>query len=130
MARIDKTDSAIGVFRGVLAAAWTDPTDIGVVTAVGINSSGLVVKGAGQTGIVGLVIPTNKWDLQIGSVVDVMTNGELVECAGLAAGTQYYANATTGVVSSTNTGTPIGWTVESDRLIVRTVGRQVALTST
>lgn len=128
MARIDKTDSAIGVVRGRLAAAWVEG-DINTLVGVGFNSSGLVVKGGGQTGIVGVVIPTNKWDLAVGTVVDVFTTGEVVECS-LAAGTQYYANATTGVVSSTNTGTPVGYTVEADRLVLRCVGRQVALTST
>jgi hypothetical protein len=129
MARIDKTDSAIGVQRGKLAAAWLD-ADINTLVGVGINSAGLVVKGGGQTGIVGVVIPTNKWDLAVGTIVDILSLGEVVECVGLAAGTQYYANATTGVVSSTNTGTPLGYTIESDRLIVHCVGRQVALTST
>lgn len=129
MARIDKTESAIGVQRGRLAAAWAE-ADIDKLIGVGINSSGLVVKGGGQTGIVGIVIPTNKWDLAVGTVVDILSLGEAVECVGLAAGTQYFANATTGVVSSTNTGTKVGYTIEADRLVVKCEGRNVALTTT
>jgi hypothetical protein len=55
------------------------------------------------------------------SPVDVLTNGELVEFAGVA-GTKYTANTTTGVISSaaaSATQIPVGWTVEATRLIVR-----------
>lgn len=124
MARIDKTESAIGVFRAVLAADYTgSETPIGV----GLDTNGKVVPGAGTTGIVGVLCrpPQN---LQVpllpykaGSPVDVLTNGELVEFAG-AAGTKYTVNTTTGAITSaaaSATQIPIGFTAEATRLIVR-----------
>jgi hypothetical protein len=117
MARIDKTDSAIGVFRGPLAAAVTGGA---APLGVGINSSGRVVVGAGQTGVVGIIVcPYNK---AAGDPIDVVTSGELVEFGG-AAGTVYTANTTTGVISNgakSATQHVVGWTVDADRLIVRT----------
>jgi hypothetical protein len=64
----------------------------------------------------------------------VMTSGEIAEFtlqAGTAgaAGTRYYGIAASGDFSTTATGTPIGWTVEASRLIVR-VHRVVALVTT
>lgn len=112
--RIDKYDPIAGGFRAPLNAAYTGSA---TPIAVSINSSGRVLPGAaGQTGMVGIICqPT---DLPAGAIVDVMTDGELVE-AGLAAGTLYYAHATTGVISSTASVFRVGHTVEADRLIVR-----------
>jgi len=121
MARIDKTDSAIGVFRAPLSAALTGGA---APLGVGINSSGRVVIGAGQTGIVGLLV--SPFDKAAGDPQDVLTNGELVEFGGVA-GTVYTANTTTGVVSSaakSATQVVVGHTVEGDRLIVRIVPGQ------
>lgn len=116
MSRIDKTESAIGVFRAPLNANLTGGAD---PLGVGINSSGRVVAGAGQTGIVGVIV--SPYDKAAGDIIDVMTFGELVEFDG-AAGTVYTANTTTGVIDDTAasaTQVPIGWTVEATRLIVR-----------
>lgn len=116
MARIDKTDSAIGVFRAPLNAAYTGAA---AAIGVGLNSSGRVVVGAGQTGIVGIIV--SPYDKAAGDVIDVLTAGELVEFGGAAA-TVYTANTTTGVISNgaaSATQVPIGFTVEADRLIVR-----------
>jgi len=116
MARIDKTDSAIGVFRAPLNANLTGGA---APLGVGINSSGRVVVGAGQTGIVGLIV--SPYDKSAGDPIDVLTNGELVEFGG-AAGTVYTTNTTSGVISTTAksaTQVVIGFTVEADRLIVR-----------
>lgn len=130
MARIDKTNSAIGVFRAPLAADYTGTeTPIGV----GLDVNGRVVAGAGQSGIVGILCrpPANPstplLPYKAGLPVDVLTNGELVEFAG-AAGTRYTANTTTGVISSaaaSATQIPVGWTVEATRLVVR-VGAAVS----
>lgn len=124
MARIDKTESAIGVFRAPLAADYAgSETPVGV----GLDVNGRVVLGAGQTGVVGLIVkpPFNMQapllPYKAGTPVDVLTSGELVEFAGVA-GTAYTVNTTTGVVSSaaaSDTQIPIGWTVEATRLIVR-----------
>lgn len=124
MARIDKTDSAIGVFRAPLAGAYAGSE---TPVAVGLDVNGRVVIGAGQTGIVGLLVkpPLNLqaplMPYNAGSIVDVVTTGELVEFAG-AAGTKYTANTTTGVITSaaaSGTQIAIGWTVEATRLVVR-----------
>jgi hypothetical protein len=88
--------------------------------AVGLNSSGRVVKGAGQTGVIGVLVLTKT--KPIGAYVDVMQDGEIVECTGLVAGTKYYGVAADGTLNTTNTNVPVGHTVEADRLVVR-VGR-------
>lgn len=111
--RIDKTDSAIGVFRAPLAANWAgSATAIGV----GLDVNGRVVPGAGQTGVIGVLCKPSK--AYAGDQVDVLTSGEIVE-AGLVAGTVYYAAAADGVISTTNTGKKIGYTVEANRIVVR-----------
>src|SRR5262245_17430798 len=114
--RYDKYDPVSGGFRALLAANYT-----GVETAVGvgIDVNGHVVAGAGTTGVIGVLIMTR--DLLAGQVVDVMTNGEIVEFGG-AAGTVYTANTTTGAITTgaaSATQTPIGYTVEAGRLVVR-----------
>lgn len=115
MARIDKYDPVGGGFRAPLAAAYTGSA---VPLAVGLNSSGQIVAGAGATGIVGVVcLPGNH---VAGEVVDVMKDGELVEFAGVA-GTPYTANTTTGVITSAAASATqifVGFTVELSRLVV------------
>lgn len=118
MARIDKYNPVAGGFRAPLAAARTGAaTPVGV----GLDVNGRVVEGAGQTGIVGLLCKPD--DAVAGEVVDIMTNGEIVEFAGVA-GTTYYINTVTGALE---TGAPVagtnkpkaGHTVEATRLVVR-----------
>ena len=117
MARVDKTESAIGVTRGTLAADivqadWNKPI------GVGINSSGLTVRGAGVSGIIGVVVVDRTND-RAGQRCDMFGNGsELVEVTGFTPGVKAYAATADGVVSTTNTGTYIGYTVEADRLVV------------
>ena len=116
MSRIDKTESAIGVTRGTWAAD-VDPDDYDTVIGVGIDAQGNVVKGDGQTGVIGVCIPT-KVARKAGDRCDIFGNGsEVLEVPGLAAGTKYYATAA-GVLGVVNTDTYIGFTVEADRLIV------------
>jgi hypothetical protein len=113
MARIDKYDPVSGGFRAPLNASFTGAA---APLGVGLNSSGRLVAGAGQTGIMGVVCsPRNH---AAGEVIDVMTDGELVEFGGVA-GTTYYAHASTGVISSTPSVYRVGATVEADRLVVR-----------
>lgn len=124
MARIDKTDSAIGVFRAPLAGDYAgSETPVGV----GLDVNGRVVLGAGVSGVVGILVkpPLNLqaplMPYKAGSIVDVMTTGELVEFAGVA-GTKYTVNTSTGAISSaaaSATQIAIGWTVEATRLVVR-----------
>lgn len=115
MARIDKSNPEAGTTRAPLAAAYTGAS---APIAVGLNSSGRVVPGAGQTGIIGVVCLPN--DKAAGEIIDVMRNGEIIEFAG-AAGTKYTANTTTGVISNaaaSATQIVIGHTVEATRLVV------------
>lgn len=116
MARIDKYDPVDGGFRAPLAGSWAgSATPIGV----GLDASGRVVAGAGQTGIVGVLCKPDAADAL--SIVDIMTDGELVEFAG-AAGTRYTALTTTGAIGTTAadaTHKQIGFTVEATRLVVR-----------
>lgn len=114
MARYDKYDGKVGGFRAPLAADWGAPR-VGVPTGVGLDANGRIVPGAGNTGIKGvLVIDSPKF---AGEIVDTMTDGEIVDCTGLAAGTNYNAEADGDVVSTA--GTYVGHTVEAQRLIVR-----------
>ncbi len=111
--RFDKYDPVSGGFRAPLNAAYTGAA-AGI--GVGLNSSGKIVVGAGATGVIGVIC--QPYDKAANDIVDVMTDGEIVE-AGLAAGTVYYAHATTGVISTTVSAYRIGQTVEAGRLVVR-----------
>lgn len=114
MARIDKIDPVDGTWRAPLAANRTgSATPVGV----GLDSSGRVVPGAGQTGVVGVLCDPNT--REAGDKVDVLKDAELVEFAGVA-GTKYFANDTTGVISTTSGAgtTYVGHTVEASRFIV------------
>ena len=124
-ARVDKTDSAVGVVRGTLSADITSGSWNKMI-AVGINSSGKVVVGAGQSGIKGIVI-VDGTNWRAGSRCDIFKLGEIVLSGAdiLVAGTSYTANTTTGVVSSTAaSGTQIacGYTVEADRFVLQGLG--------
>jgi hypothetical protein len=124
-ARIDKTDSAVGVVRGVLNAdvasgSWNKPL------GVGINASGKVVLGAGTSGIVGIII-VDSTNYRAGSRCDIFKLGEVVLTSTdiLVAGTNYTANTTTGVITSAAVSASqiqIGYTVEADRLILKGQG--------
>ena len=116
MARIDKTDSAVGGTRAPLNANLTGAA---APLGVGINSSGRVVAGASQTGIIGVIV--SPYDKVAGDIIDVLQLADLVEFGGVA-GTVYTANTTTGVISSaaaSATQKVVGFTVEADRLVVR-----------
>lgn len=116
MARIDKYEPKGGGFRAPLAAQLTGQA---APRGVGLDVNGRVVPGAGTTGIVAvLTLPVTK---PANAIVDNMTDGELVEFAGVA-GTAYTANTTTGVISSaaaSATQIYVGFTVEATRLVVR-----------
>lgn len=129
-ARYDKYNPISGGFRAASAIAWVfnateASNDLGKMWGVGLDSSGRVVKGAGQTGIIGVVVLQQP--KAIGEIIDVMTDGEIVDFtlhsgSAAAAGTRYFAPSGTGVPDTTNTGTRLGWTVETTRFIVH-VGR-------
>lgn len=121
MARYDKYDPKDGGFRAKLAGNWV-ASDVGKVWAVGLDANGRVVKGAGNTGVKAALVVNQP--MLAGEVVDCMTDGEIVEMtnhagAALTAGTNYFGVAADGTFSTTATGTPLGFTVEASRLVVR-----------
>lgn len=121
MARYDKYDGKVGGFRAPLAADWGAGT-VGVPTGVGLDANGRIVAGAGNTGVTGVLVIDSP--MNAGDIVDTMTDGEIVDCTGLAAGTTYYAAAADGVISAAApaagaNATKVGHTVEAQRLVVR-----------
>jgi len=133
MARYDKFDPIANGFRAHVAADYLD-ADLGKIFGVGLDTTGKVVKGGGNSGVVGVLVVTCKPGVvgaqkQISSV-DVMQQGCVTDfgpsSAGLVpgtdfgvAGTKYYADPATGIVSTTAAGgVYVGTTVEPDRLQV------------
>jgi len=117
VARYDKYDPISGGFRAALAADWLS-ADLEKPIGVGLDTNGKVVKGAGNTGVIGVLCLTML--RYAGDIVDVMTEGEIVEVETLTAGTAYYAVVATGVLSNTATANKrVGHTVEASRLVVR-----------
>lgn len=137
--RWDKYDGYIGNYRGPLAADIVLATQANKVLAVGVNSSGAVTIGAGQTGVNGVIIVPVGVDMygnlldggvntQAGDLCDVGKHGEITNFApsqpsgtapDSAAGTNYYGHADGAVLPSTGPGAVyVGHTVEKDRLIV------------
>lgn len=120
-AHYDKYDPISGGFRAPLAAAVTG-ANVRVVRAVSLDANGRVVLGtAANSGFVGVIVAHK--DMAAGEIIDVMQNGEIVDVTGFTAGTKYYATAagpvgTTAPTAGVNAGL-VGWTVESDRLVVR-----------
>ena len=116
MARFDHVDSAIGIVRAPINANFAE-ADFDKVIPVGINGTGKAVKGAGQTGVIGVVIP-GRTVYRAGQVADIMQKGDIVDVTGLAAGTKYYATAAGALVTVATDNTYVGYTVEADRLVV------------
>ena len=120
MARIDKTDSAIGVVRAALNAD-IEEANYDKVKAVGINAQGRIVYGAGQTGVIGVII-SDKTVRKAGKIADIFVLGDILENTGLSAGTKYYADPATGDLTTdaaAGANAYVGFTVEADRLILR-----------
>jgi hypothetical protein len=138
--RWDKYDAYVGNFRAVLAADIAE-NQANNVLAVGLNSSGAVVVGAGQTGVIGVMIAAVGSDIhgnlldggvnnKAGDVQDIGVNGEITnfrpfdptkptEVVAPKAGTKYYAHADGSVNDVVGAdGVLVGYTVEADRLIV------------
>jgi len=125
VARYDKYDPISGGFRAPLAADWAGA--LATPVGVGLDANGRVVPGAGTSGVVGVVVidgqvrsdGTRVNVKRAGDVVDVMTAGEIVDNAGLAAGTVYFADGTAGAIGTDATDARVGHTVEAQRLVVR-----------
>jgi hypothetical protein len=132
MARYDKSSPYNSTFRAHIAADYPD-ANLGKLYGVGLDAAGKVVIGAGQSGIVGVLVVTEKpgmvGPLRQVARIDVMYSGEVTDFGPTAgvpgvdfgvAGTRYFA-AADGTISTTNTGKYVGCTVEPDRLIVNVV---------
>jgi hypothetical protein len=132
MARVDKYDPITGGFRADVALDVLD-ADLGKLYAYGLDSTGKAVKGAGQSGCLGVWVfndkPGRVGPLREIQRQDIMREGCVTDFGPTAgvpgtdfgvAGTKYFANATTGAISATGgTGTYyVGATVEPDRLEV------------
>lgn len=137
--RWDKYNGYVGNFRAPLAANVTLASQANRVLPAGLNASGAVVFGAGQTGILGVVIVPVGTDMNgalldgginimAGDICDVGKHGEITNFmttsstgvqAAAAAGTNYYGHPN-GAVDATKgaDGVYIGHTVEATRLIV------------
>lgn len=121
MPRFDKVEPKGGSFRAVLAFAIA-AVDVGTVVGVGLDVNGKVVKGAGQTGVLAVICPSSP--ASIGDPIDCMTDGEIVDMTGLAAGTVYYGGAAAGALGAVApvagvNAARVGYTVEAWRLVVR-----------
>lgn len=127
MAHYDKYEPYAGGFRAPLNADWLE-ADLNKTIGVGLNAAGEIVKGKGNTGIIGVLVLSKKY--KAGHAIDVMTQGEIVEFGGVA-GTVYASNdagvitATVGAVVPAGS-TRVGQTVESGRLVVRVIAGAVA----
>ena len=132
MSRVDKYDPITGGFRADVAVDVLD-ADLGKLYAYGLDSTGKAVKGAGQSGCLGVCVfndkPGRVGPLKEVSRQDIMREGCVTDFGPTAgvpgtdfglAGTKYFANAATGAISATGgTGTYyVGATVEPDRLEV------------
>lgn len=136
MSRIDKTQSAIGNFRAPLNAAWnatsgpSGVSDLNRVIGVALNGSGRLIKATTAVSCVGVVCLSSA--KAAGDVVDVLTNGEVVEldandiqgATAPTAGTKYYLDTTASRLAATAPGAGaigfyVGTTVEAGRLVVR-----------
>lgn len=115
MARYDKYEPFGGGFRAPLEADWP-AADFNKAVGVGLNANGRIVRGAGATGVLGVIVITSRKRAR--EIVDTMTDGEIVEFQGGVPGTVYFAQDN-GDVNTTNTGTRVGHTVEAARLVVR-----------
>jgi hypothetical protein len=100
---------------------------VGDIIGVSLNGSGRVVEGGAVATIKGVICPVKA--MAAGDIIDVMTDGEIVNCTlndgttALTAGTSYYSDAAANgdITSAANAGANayIGHTVEAGRLIIR-----------
>lgn len=137
MSRYDKYGPITGGFRAKLNAAWnatsgpTGVTDLNRIICVELNGSGRIIKATNALTAVGIVIVNRP--MVAGDVVDVMTNGEVVEIDGNdvqggvapTAGQRYFFDATASrlaLVPGPTAGVNyflVGRTIEATRLVVR-----------
>lgn len=124
--RIDKYDPKSGGFRAALRIDMpATPAGVGSIVGVALDANGRVVPcghANQQSGFVGILVLTKA--MKAGDIVDVMTDGEIVEFTGGAAGTTYAVTVATGAIVAQTvpvvaTQIRVGHTVEAERLVVR-----------
>lgn len=130
MARFDKYEPLSGGTRAALGFTIAS-NQVNVPLGVGLDTSGRVVLGAGNTGIIGVICQEKIRNT--GQIVDVMQDGDVVEFSGVA-GTNYFADGASGALvagtgTATNTGPvtanskKVGFTVEAASGLARLVVR-------
>ena len=124
MARYDKYEPKAGGFRARLASLFNDTVAGGerakdTLYGVSLDANGraiIGVTGDSATNIVG-VLSLSEWKSE-GDVIDVMTDGEVVDFEGTPA-TLFYAQPDGSVSETAEGGHLIGHTIENGRLNVR-----------
>lgn len=131
MARVDKYDYETGGFRAHVAADYPD-ADLGKLFGFGLDTTGKMVKGNSNSGVVGVWVCTEKpgvvGPLREVSRLDIMREGCITDFGPTAgvpgvdfgtAGTKYFCTAAGLIVSTAAVGSYyVGTTVEPDRLEV------------
>lgn len=136
-ARYEQVEPHIGIVRAPLAAALTFSADgeFGP-KAVSLDNQGRVVLGtAGVSGFAGIVVKNvpvmpagrysgaqtiNNWmGGRVGDIVDIMTQGQIVNVTGLAAGVAVYAEPGGNLTATSAGNTRVGYMVEAGRLVVQ-----------
>ena len=134
MARVDKYDPITGGFRAHIAENFDD-AKIGKLYGWGLDSSGKAVIGAGQSGVLGVWVVTEKpgvvGPLREVARIDIMREGCVTDFCATAddpgvdvgvAGTKYFCDANGAISTTGGTGAYyVGATVEPDRLEVNFV---------
>jgi hypothetical protein len=134
--RYDQVEPHVGIVRAPLAANLTfDANGEFGPKAVSLDANGRVVVGtAGQSGFAGVlvknvpVVPAGRFTAaqtinnwmggRAGDVVDIMTQGQIVDVPGLAAGSAIYATPAGDLTVTATGNTKVGYTVEAGRLVV------------
>lgn len=118
MARYDKYSGVTGGFRAEAAVDQVE-ANYDTVLGAGLDATGkAVLKSPETSGFVGVTI-VDRTKRKAGNILDIMTDGEIVDVTGLVAGTTYYLNAATGVLQTAESRYKVGHTVEAWRLVVR-----------
>lgn len=142
MARYDKYDPISGGFRAPLAQAIVEDlvtpanNQVGIPLAVGLNATGMLVVGGGDTGVIGVYVADQA--KVIGDIADVMTSGEIVDLdedvfnpGGTAYGAEADGEVTVAAPGSGLTSGTVGFVVGDkslttgvtrSRLVVRVNG--------
>lgn len=141
MARYDQVEPHVGIVRAPLAADLTvdGSGEFGPV-GVSLDANGRVVVGTeGNSGFAGVLVKNlpmipagrftagqtvNNWmGARAGDIVDIMTQGQIVDVIGLTAGSAIYCEPDGTLTVSTDDGAGtdyarVGFTVEAGRLVV------------